>query len=169
MELTNSAHEAYVLAAALESAPDSVLVTDRNGAICWVNPAFCALTGYGRQEVIGANPRWLKSGYHEAGFYQDLWNTILSRRTWRGEITNRRKDGTLYTQELWINPVQDQDQVITHFVGIGRDVRTRKQSEELLARSEEDFRRQGVKRTSVGLSKVHPKGSLFTRRVFSVI
>ncbi|HLK69191.1 MAG TPA: PAS domain S-box protein [Bryobacteraceae bacterium] len=141
MELTNSAPEAYVLAAALESAPDSVLVTDRNGAICWVNPAFCALTGYGRQELIGTNPRWLKSGCHEAGFYQDLWNTILSRRTWRGEITNRRKDGTLYTQELWISPVQDQDQVITHFVGVGRDVRDRKQSEELLARSEEHFRR----------------------------
>jgi PAS domain-containing protein len=60
---------------------DAVLVTDRNGAICWVKPAFCALTRHGRQEVIGANPRWLKSGCHEARFYQGLWNTILSRRT----------------------------------------------------------------------------------------
>ena len=89
MQLINSAPEAYVLAAAVESAPDSVLVTDRKGAICWVNLAFSALTGYGPQEVVGANPRCLKSGYHETGFYQDLWNTILSGRTWRGEITNR--------------------------------------------------------------------------------
>ena len=139
LELTNSKPEAYFFAAALESAPDSVLVTDHNGAICWVNLAFCALTGYGPQEVIGANPRCLKSGYHEAGFYQDLWNTILSGRTWRGEITNRRKDGTLYKQELWINPVQDHHQVITHFVGIGREVKTQKQSEELLAGIEQRF------------------------------
>ena len=152
LELTNSPPEAYFFAAALESAPDSVLVTDRNGAICWVNTAFCTSTGYGRQEVIGANPRCLKSGCHETGFYQDLWNTILSGRPWRGQITNRRKDGTFYQQELWINPVQDHHQVITHFVGIGRDVRAQKQSEELLAKSEEHLQ-QLVKSAPEEISK----------------
>ena len=81
--------------AALESAANTVVITDRDGIITWVNPAFTKLTGYSPEEAIGQNPRLLKSGAQDRSFYENLWNTILSGQVWSGEIVNRRKDGVL--------------------------------------------------------------------------
>jgi two-component system, cell cycle sensor histidine kinase and response regulator CckA len=84
---------------ALVAVGNGVLITDRNGSIRWVNPAFTTLTGYTAKEVIGANPRILKSGQQDEHFYREFWNTILSGRVWRGEFVNRRKDGRIYINE----------------------------------------------------------------------
>ncbi len=115
---------------ALESAANAVIITDRNGRIHWVNPAFTRLTGYTPQEAIGDTPRMLKSGQHSESFYQELWETILAGRTWRSEVYNRRKDGSLYIDEQTITPVRDATGDITHFITIKQDVTDRKRQEE---------------------------------------
>jgi PAS domain S-box-containing protein len=112
--------------AALESAANAILVADRNGAIMWVNSAFTRLTGYTAAEVVGQNPRLLKSGKHPREFYENLWSTILSGREWHAEIINRRKDGSLYTEESSVTPVRDEMGDIRHFVAVKQDITARK-------------------------------------------
>jgi PAS domain S-box-containing protein len=116
--------------AALESAANGIVIASREGRIIWVNPAFTRLTGYLASEVIGENPRFLRSGLHDAVFYQKLWNTILSREVWHGEIVNRRKDGTLYTEEMTITPVCDAQGTLSHFIAIKQDITVRKRAEQ---------------------------------------
>jgi PAS domain S-box-containing protein len=115
-------------------------MTDRSGAIVWVNRAFTQLTGYEREEAVGKNPRVLKSGEHDPVFYKSLWDTILSGKTWRGEVINRRKDGTVYTEEMTITPVRQAGGEITHFIAIKQNVTQRKLAEEALRESEERYR-----------------------------
>src|ERR1019366_7582835 len=94
--------------AALNAAADAIIITDRAGAIKWVNPAFTQLTGYTAEEALGKNPRDLvKSGKHAPAFYQALWETILAGRTWHGDMINRRKDGSLYTEAQAVTPIPD--------------------------------------------------------------
>jgi PAS domain S-box-containing protein len=110
-------------AAALAAADNGIVITDADGAIEWVNTAFTRLTGYAAGEAIGRNPRELvRSGCHDAAFYQELWNTILAGNVWRGELVNRRKDGSLYTEEQTITPVRSADGRIVRFVAIKQDV-----------------------------------------------
>ncbi|MDE2180044.1 MAG: PAS domain S-box protein [candidate division NC10 bacterium] len=130
-------------AAALEAAANGIIITDRYGTILWVNPAFARLTGYTAEEAIGRNPRILRSGRHDQTFYQNLWETILSRRVWQGETVNRRKDGSLYTEEQTITPVLDERGEITHFVAIKLDITERTRLEDQL--------RQSQKLAAVGL------------------
>ncbi len=126
--------------AALESAANGIVMTDRSGTIVWVNQAFTRLTGYDREEAIGKNPRVLKSGQHSSAFYRELWECILSGQVWRGELTNRRKDGTLYVEEMSITPVRQAGKEITHFVAVKQDVTARKMAEQALLESEERYR-----------------------------
>lgn len=120
---------------ALLAAANGIVITDREGVILWSNPAFSRLTGYTEEEVIGRTPRVVKSGVHPAEFYASLWNTIISGEVWRGEVTNRRKDGSLYTEEMTITPVRNSFAVITNFIAIKQDVSGRKKAEEDLRRS----------------------------------
>lgn len=120
-------------AVALDAAANGIVITDRDGIIQWVNPAFTALTGYARDEVVGQQPRLLKSGAHDPSFYATMWRTILSGRIWHGETTNRRRDGKLYTEEQMIAPVRDSHGEITHFVAIKQNVTERKEAEALRA------------------------------------
>ncbi len=129
-----------VQAKALETAANSIVITDQEGSILWVNPAFCALSGYGLEEALGKNPRLLKSGKHGPAFYQHLWKEILSGKTWRGEFVNRRKDGSLFHGEQTITPVHDEAGRITHFIGIMSDITSRKQAEEEARKSRERLR-----------------------------
>ncbi len=129
-----------VQTAALKAAANAVVITDVEGNIQWVNPAFTHLTGYTAEEVIGRNPRILKSGRHDRAFYENLWNTILSGEVWRGEIVNRRKDGTLYTEEMTITPVRDDAGRVMNFIAIKQDITGRKEIEEKLRESEERYR-----------------------------
>jgi PAS domain S-box-containing protein len=95
-----------------------------------VNPAFTLMTGYSRQEAVGQNPRLLKSGSQPAGFYQGLWSTIASGQVWHGELINRRKDGTCYTEDMKIAPVRDSHGEIVSYIAIKRDVTERRAAEE---------------------------------------
>jgi diguanylate cyclase (GGDEF)-like protein/PAS domain S-box-containing protein len=127
----SSAHARLKLQAqALNAAANTIVITDLNGDIVWSNPAFSASSGYSAAEVLGRNPRILQSGNHEKEFFSSLWRTITSGETWRGEIVNRRKDGTLFTEETTITPVSSQAGVITHFVAIKQDITNRKIAEE---------------------------------------
>ncbi len=115
---------------ALEAAADGIGITDTEGTLVWVNSAFCELTGYSRDEAVGQNPRVLKSGVHDDAFYRQMWEAITSGHVWSGEVVNKRKDGSLYTEEMTITPVCDIDLEITNFVAIKRDITERKEAEQ---------------------------------------
>ncbi|MCH7873245.1 MAG: response regulator, partial [Planctomycetes bacterium] len=121
--------------AALAAAANAIVITDRNGCITWVNPAFTDLTGYTSKAAIGQNPRFLKSDKCDDAFYRDLWNTILAGDVWHGELVNRRKDGSLYTEEMTVTPVKDEGGAITHFIAIKQDVSERKRADEQLRKT----------------------------------
>jgi PAS domain S-box-containing protein len=110
------------LATAIEQAAEMVIITDLDGAIAYVNPAFERVTGYSRSEVIGRNPRILKSGHQDIASYKRLWETIADGRTWNGFLINRRKDGTIVHTEATISPVKDVAGNIVNFVAVQRDV-----------------------------------------------
>jgi PAS domain S-box-containing protein len=118
------------LVAAIEQAADGVVITDTDGKILYVNPAFTAMTGYTDEEAMGQNPRILKSGRESAAFYENLWKTILAGRIWHGELVNRRKDGTFYDEEMRVTPVRDSSGAIVSFIAIKHDVTASRAAEE---------------------------------------
>ena len=117
------------LIAAIEQAAEAVVFTDIEGQIQYVNPAFTRITGFSREEVLGHNLRLLKSGEHDRTFYEHLWRTILAGEVWQGEITNRRKDGSLYHEQMTITPVRNEQGKIRHFIAIKHDISERKRLE----------------------------------------
>ncbi len=124
--------QSELLIAALEASANAIAITDLSGSIEWVNPAFCELTGYTRVELVGSNPRLLKSGMHDAAFYEEMWKTLKSGRSWRGEIVNRRKDGRLIDEELIIAPVRDAKGSTHHYIAIKQNISERKRMEDEL-------------------------------------
>lgn len=110
------------LMAAIEQVGEGIVMTDAQGIIQFVNPAFKLMTGYRGREVVGLNPRILKSGEQDEQFYSDLWATISSGKTWTGRMVNKRKDETLYTQESTISPVRDASGQIVNYVSVNRDI-----------------------------------------------
>ncbi|GAB4109262.1 MAG: hypothetical protein Kow001_09130 [Acidobacteriota bacterium] len=127
------------LVQAIEQTADTILITSPEGAIQYVNPAFAAATGYSREEVLGRNPKLLKSGLHDEAFYRDLWETITSGRTWKGRFINRRKDGTLYQEESTISPVVDEKGRIVNYLAVKRDITRQLAAAEEKARLEEQL------------------------------
>jgi PAS domain S-box-containing protein len=110
------------LATAVEQVVESVIITDADARITYVNPAFERVTGYTRDEVIGKNPRFLKSGLHMPSFYDAMWAALTNRLPWVADLVNRRKDGTLFTEETVISPIRDASGAITSYVAVKRDV-----------------------------------------------
>jgi len=110
------------LMAAIEQSAEAIVMTDAQGIIQFVNPVFERTTGYSREEVIGRNPRILKSGTQDELFYRNLWDTISSGKTWAGRMVNKRKDGALYTEETTISPVRDVSGRIVNYVAVNRDI-----------------------------------------------
>ncbi len=123
--------EAALLArgAAIESAAEGIAITDPGGIIEYTNPALTGMTGYSAEELTGQSMSVFSSGEHGKAFYDDLWNTIRAGRVWRGEITNQRKDGNLYTELMAIAPVRNEKGQTVHFVAIMHDISERKRME----------------------------------------
>jgi diguanylate cyclase (GGDEF)-like protein/PAS domain S-box-containing protein len=120
--------------AALEAAANAIVITDYEGIIVWANRAFTTMTGYSVEEVLGKNPRLLKSGEQSKSYYADLWSTISSGKVWQGVLVNKRKNGTTYTEEMTITPlVRDaHNPANRYFIAIQQDITERKKAEEAL-------------------------------------
>jgi PAS domain S-box-containing protein len=125
------------LSQATENSPASVVVTDKNGIIEYVNPTFSAVTGYSAKEAIGQNPRILKSGDHPASYYKDLWDTVLAGKTWHGEFLNRKKDNEEFWESASISAIKNEDGEITHFVAVKQDITEQKRAEEIVKNSQQ--------------------------------
>ena len=119
---------------AIDQSPSIVVITDASGAIEFVNPRFRHVTGYCAEEVRGKNPRVLRSGVQSSDVYLDLWKTISEGRVWRGELQNRRKDGTCYWEAAVIVPVVDEKGRISHYLKLAEDISERKEAEETIRR-----------------------------------
>ena len=124
------------LSHAIEQSPCTIIITNTNGKIEYINPKFTQLTGYLSEEVIGKNPSILSSGKTSPEEYKRLWNTIKSGREWRGEFCNRKKNGEIYWELASISPVKNDKGVITHFIAVKEDITRRKQAEKKLLQSE---------------------------------
>ncbi|MBI5648794.1 MAG: PAS domain S-box protein [Ignavibacteriae bacterium] len=131
---------------ALEQSPASIVITDTRGAIEYVNPHFQRITGYSAAEVLGQNPRVLKSGYTSDEQYKVLWEQISQGEVWRGEFHNRRKNGELYWESATISPIRDSDGIIRHFIAVKEDNTDKKRWElELIAAKERAERSDRLK------------------------
>jgi PAS domain S-box-containing protein len=129
------------LSEAVEQSPVTVMITDKKGTIEYVNPSFSEVTGYSAKEAIGQNPGILKSGNHPNSFYKDLWDTILSGRTWRGEFLNRKRNDEEFWESASISAIKNDKGDITHFVAVKQDITDRKNMEEVLRRNVEELER----------------------------
>lgn len=124
------------LSRAVEQSPSSVIITDINGNIEYVNNKLTEVVGYNREELIGVNARIFKSGHMENSVYEELWSTILSGKNWHGELKNKRKDGTIILEDVIISPIKNNKGTITHFVGLREDVTQQRLLEEQLRQSQ---------------------------------
>lgn len=120
----------------IEQTASTIVITDTEGVIEYVNPRFVETSGYSMEEAVGNRPSMLKSGETAEEDYRQLWKTIKDGGVWQGEIRNRRKDGRLYWESVIISPIRDEQGRITHFAGIKDDITERKQVEESLARAQ---------------------------------
>jgi PAS domain S-box-containing protein len=117
------------LSSAVEQTADAVIITDRQGSILYVNPAFERVTGYAREEAVGNTPRLLKSEQQDPTLYEELWSKILRGEVFRGTVVNRRKNGEIFYGEQTITPMKDHDGTVTHFVSVCRDMTDRRRVE----------------------------------------
>ena len=118
---------------------EGAVITDAQGCILWVNDAFCTIYGYMRNEVIGQNPRILKSGRHDATFYREFWRQLTQTGRWRGEVWNMRKSGDVFPEELSIQALRDPDGRIVRFISIFSDITERKRNEDELQKKRQQL------------------------------
>jgi len=133
--------------AALHHAANAIAITDKNGAVIWVNRSFTVLTGYSLEEVYGRSLGILRSDKHDDAFYRNLWSTILDKKVWEGETINRRKDGSLYTEQQTITPVLDKNREISNFIAIKQDITDRKKAEKELMQYREHLEQMVAEKT----------------------
>ena len=131
-ERKNSEYQMLMSESVFHNTLEGIAITDPSGGIKRVNPAFCDITGYSMEEVIGKTPRILKSDQHNADFYRDMWKSIVEKGSWSGEIWNRRKNGEAYPEWLTINSILDDKGKLLHYVSLFRDISDIKDSEEKL-------------------------------------
>lgn len=126
-ELKENESKLRMLQQVIEQSPLSVVITDTNGTIQYVNPGFEISTGFSKEEAIGNNPGMLNSGLQDKNYYKNLWGTILSGKNWFGEFCNKKKDGTMYWESAVIAPICDEENKVTQFVAIKEDITNIKQ------------------------------------------
>ncbi len=127
------------LSRAVEQSPTSVVITDSEGTIEYVNPRFSVLTGYSLQEAVGKNPRILKTELTPKGTHEDLWRTLKAGKSWRGLFVNKKKNGDLYWEDAWISPIFNLDGNITHYVAVKEDITQRIMADKKAAQSHRDI------------------------------
>jgi len=132
------------LSQAVEQSPFSIIITDLDGTIEYVNPKFFQISGYSIEEVIGHNPRILKSGEKSSEEYKDLWETITSGNVWCGEFHNKKKNGDLYWELASISPIKNNKGKFTHFIAIKEDITIRKQFEHLIERKNQELSKLNI-------------------------
>jgi len=132
----NLERERTLLTTAIEQSEDSIIITDSSGTIKYVNQAFSRVSGYPKEEALGANPRVLKSGMHKDDFYKEMWTSLSGGQVWSGTITNRRKDGEKLIEDATISPIRDHNGIITHYVALKKDVTRELELEERLLHSQ---------------------------------
>ena len=155
-ERKKTEEEVRKLSRAVEQSPGIVMITDTEGRIEYVNPTFIRTTGYSLEEVLGKNPRILKSGETPAGEYKKLWETITSGKEWRGEFHNKKKNGELYWEYATISPIADGEGKTTHFIALKEDITEKKQSDEKLKLAQKSIQASeklsGIGRLAAGVS-----------------
>jgi PAS domain S-box-containing protein len=129
--------ELIKISRAVEQGPASVLITNQNGDIEFVNQKFCEITGWSKEEVVGKNPRIFKSDNQDNVFYEALWKTLLAGNNWNGEILNKKKNGELYWENLLISPLVNSSGDITHFVAVKEDITEKKRMYNELVKAKE--------------------------------
>ncbi|HEY1253163.1 MAG TPA: PAS domain S-box protein [Terracidiphilus sp.] len=142
---------------AIHQVAAGVVITDAEGRILFVNPAFTAMTGYSGEEVAGANPRILNSGQQSRAFYREMWETISAGKAWQGELVNRRKDGSLYNGELRISPMRDAQGKLTGYIAINTDI-----SERIAVAATQRLLSSIVESNEDAISSVRLDGSILT-------
>jgi PAS domain S-box-containing protein len=136
-ELKQAQEQLVIQSSALEAAANGIVITDRDGDIIWANQAISNLTGYSLKELTGKTPRVFKSGKMTRDFYTKLWDTITAGKVWTGEVVNRKKDGSFYTEEMVVTPVSTEKGKITNFIAIKQDVTERRAMEDETRRAKE--------------------------------
>ncbi|MGE4559163.1 MAG: PAS domain S-box protein [Desulfobulbus sp.] len=144
------------LSTAVEQSPASVIITDAKGTIEYVNQKFTQITGYSVREAIGKNPRILKSGVMPEAIYTNLWETIAAGFEWKGELQNKRKDGTLFWESISVSPIRNEIGIITHFIAIKEDITGRMRMEADL-RENERIQRTLIESLPIGLAIIDSK------------
>lgn len=128
-EVAQARTEIRLLSQAIQQSPVSVIITDAEAKIEYVNPAFEKITGFSAEEVLGQNPNILQSGRTQEGLYEVMWEALTAKQSWQGEMQNRRKDGNLYWQQLHIAPVLDDKGIVQHYLAIQMDISQQKEQE----------------------------------------
>jgi PAS domain S-box-containing protein len=163
-ELKRTERDLRILTRAIEQSESSVVITNRSGQIEYVNPTLLATSGYRRDELIGQNPRVLKSGLTSGEVYRDLWATITTGRTWHGELQNRKKTGEIYWERAVISPVTNEHAEITQFVAVKENITAQKEAEaaahDAEGRFEQAQKMEAVGRLAGGIS--HDFNNLLT-------
>ena len=154
-ERKQAKEELQKLSTAVEQSPASVVITDTQGIIEYVNPKFCDVTGYSAEEALGQNPRVLKSGQTPQEVYDELWQTITAGEEWRGELINRKKNGELYWEAVSISAIKSAAGAITHYLAIKEDITEQKQMEASIREKEARFRAY-FEHSQVGMAVTTP-------------
>lgn len=137
-----------LMSAVFDYTHDGVTITDTSGTIIAVNQTFTQVTGYSKEEVLGQNPRLLSSGYHDASFYEDYWQTLLKEGIWQGEIWNRNKDGEVYLEWLTCKAIQNKHQKVTHYLAVFTDITEHRRQQNRLEHAAEHDRLTGLPTTA---------------------
>jgi PAS domain S-box-containing protein len=154
-ERKQAEEELKKLSTAVEQSPASVVITDPQGTIEYVNSKFCEVTGYSVEEAIGLNPRILKSGQTPPEVYQELWKTVTAGEDWRGELINKKKNGTLYWESVSISPITAGDGSVQFYLAVKQDITEAKQMEESIREKEARFRGY-FEHSQVGMAVTSP-------------
>jgi diguanylate cyclase (GGDEF)-like protein/PAS domain S-box-containing protein len=130
LEMSLAQEQLHLLGTALASAGNGIFITDEKGHIQWANASFTRITGYTSEEVLGQGPALLKSGQHDAAYYQSLWQTIQQGQVWSSETVERHKDGSLFSVHQTITPIRNEEGEVSHFVSILDDITAQKAAAE---------------------------------------